>query len=394
MNARCASNSSSRRPLTRWVPQVPAFGTWDSPAQHQRRVPLLSFVFLIPLAVISPRALPQTPKSQAAPVTCATCHAGVAAHYANAPMRHAMEPQGANPQLAAHPSLTAQLGKYSYSVQTKDGQSTYTVTDGADTLALPIRWIFGQHSQTFVLEKDGRLYESLVTYFPRDNTLSITPGDWQITPHNLTEAMGRELPLWESRSCFDCHATGVVPGEKLAPEKLTPGLDCERCHEGAGQHRADAAQDNFKTLPKSLRRMDSEEISNFCGQCHRSWDTVVRNHWKGPAFVRFQPYRLANSKCFIGNDKRISCLACHDPHQPVNHDQSYYDAKCLACHGAARPVLAKTSATPPAPMYKPSPVAKSNCVSCHMPKVELPGGHAQFTDHQIRVVHPGEPYPD
>jgi hypothetical protein len=29
-----------------------------------------------------------------------------------------------------------------------------------------------------------------------------------------------------------------------------------------------------------------------------------------------------------------------------------------------------------------------------MPKVELPGGHAQFTDHFIRVVHAGEAYPD
>ena len=29
-----------------------------------------------------------------------------------------------------------------------------------------------------------------------------------------------------------------------------------------------------------------------------------------------------------------------------------------------------------------------------MPKVELPGGHALFTDHMIRIVHPGEAYPD
>lgn len=29
-----------------------------------------------------------------------------------------------------------------------------------------------------------------------------------------------------------------------------------------------------------------------------------------------------------------------------------------------------------------------------MPKVELPGGHAQFTDHNIRVVKAGEPYPE
>jgi hypothetical protein len=351
---------------------------------------LLTLLWLFVSCLFPSSAFSQAPKPAAAPITCAACHIGAATHYATAPMRHAMEPQGANPQLAAHPNLTAQLGKYSYSVQTKDGQSTYTVSDGADSMTLLIRWIFGQHSQTWVFEKDGHLYESLVSYYPRDNTLSTTPGDQKITPTNLTEAMGRELSLWESRSCFNCHATGVVPGEKMVLEKLTPGLDCERCHDGVRQHLADAVQDNFKTLPKSLRRMDGEEVSNFCGQCHRTWDAVVRNHWKGPAFVRFQPYRLGNSKCFIGNDKRISCLACHDPHQPVNHDQSYYDAKCLACHFVAK----STSATASSGKIKTCSVAKSNCVTCHMPKVELPGGHAQFTDHQIRIARVGDPYPN
>jgi hypothetical protein len=29
-----------------------------------------------------------------------------------------------------------------------------------------------------------------------------------------------------------------------------------------------------------------------------------------------------------------------------------------------------------------------------MPKVKLPNGFLELTDHQIRVVKPGEPYPD
>jgi hypothetical protein len=347
-----------------------------------------ALAFLLLAGSVNRLSFAQAATAVAAPVTCATCHVGVATHYSTAPMRHAMEPQGADPVLNSHPNLSAQIGGYSYSVQTKDGQSTYTVSDGTGSVTLPIRWIFGQHSQTWVFEKDGHLYESLVSYYPRDNTLATTPGDQKITPQNLSEAMGRELSMWESRSCFNCHATGVVPGEKMVLEKLTPGLECERCHAGSRQHMADAVHDNFKTLPKSLKKMDAEEVSNFCGQCHRTWDTVVRNHWHGPAFVRFQPYRLANSKCFIGNDKRISCLACHDPHQPVNRDQSYYDSKCLSCHTAPKGAVAASSP------IKVCSVAKSNCVSCHMPKVELPGGHAQFTDHQIRIARAGDPYPN
>jgi hypothetical protein len=149
----------------------------------------------------------------------------------------------------------------------------------------------------------------------------------------------------------------------------------------------DAAHDDFKTLPKSLKKMDAEQVADFCGQCHRTWDTVMRNKWHGPAFVRFQPYRLENSKCFIGNDPRISCLACHNPHQPVNRNSASYDGKCLACHAEG-----KTSVT--ASEVKTCPVANANCTSCHMPKVELSGGHAQFTDHYIRVVKAGDTYPE
>jgi hypothetical protein len=29
-----------------------------------------------------------------------------------------------------------------------------------------------------------------------------------------------------------------------------------------------------------------------------------------------------------------------------------------------------------------------------MPKIELPGAHRQFTDHQIRIVRAGERYPE
>ena len=302
-------------------------------------------------------------------------------------MRHALESPGDDPVLDTHPKLSVQQGPYTYTVQTKDGQSTYTVADGTDSMTLPIHWMFGQHSQTWVLEKDGNLYEGLVSYFPRENGLATTPGDGKITPHTLTEAMGRKLSTWEVLQCFNCHATNATAGAKLTLDKLSPGLGCERCHVGAEQHRSDAKRDNFTTLPKPLKTMDAQDAANFCGQCHRTWDTVMRNGWKGTVDVRFQPYRLENSKCFTGTDQRISCLACHNPHQPVNHDVAVYDAKCLACHARAKTAAASS-------LIKGCPVAKANFVGCHMPKVELPGGHALFTDHMIRIVRAGEPYPD
>lgn len=73
----------------------------------------------------------------------------------------------------------------------------------------------------------------------------------------------------------------------------------------------------------------------------------------------------------------------------------FYDSKCLACHqptagreGGARPA-AKGAENPAAP----HPAGTKQCATCHMPKVELPGAHFQFTDHRIRIVKPGEAYP-
>jgi hypothetical protein len=140
-----------------------------------------------------------------------------------------------------------------------------------------------------------------------------------------------------------------------------------------------------------LKNYSAEQLSSFCGQCHRSWETVIRNGIRGEANVRFQPYRLENSKCFDGADARISCIACHNPHEDVVRNADFYDSKCLACHQAGGSSKTVSGATAPA-----CPVSNSKCVTCHMPKVNVnsPAGLLPFTDHQIRIVKPGAPYPD
>ena len=105
--------------------------------------------------------------------------------------------------------------------------------------------------------------------------------------------------------------------------------------------------------------------------------------------VRMQPYRLTNSKCFDGLDARLSCVTCHDPHQHGMPSTEIVDGKCLACHSAGTSVTAVEHEQP-----KLCPVGKNNCASCHMPKVPLMDGNIAFTDHEIRIVHPGAKYPD
>ena len=317
---------------------------------------------------------------------CGGCHRGQAMQ-PETPMGNALEPAHANPVLDAHPRLTYHMGAYTWTVETRNGASTYTVTDGVRTLSLPIEWAFGAGAQTWVFEQNGKFYESLVSYYPSETGLGITTGDEQLTPHTVEEAMGRELTSMDTKLCFACHASNAVTAHRLTLNTLHPGVTCAHCHQGSLDHAADAAVADFSTSPPSLKEMSSESISDFCGQCHRSWETVVRNGWRGVSDVRFQPYRLANSRCFNGTDARISCIACHDPHRDLVRDDLWYDSKCLACHApAARPTSTGKA--------KSCPVSTSKCVSCHMPKTSLPGGHLKFTDHEIRIVRPGEKYPD
>lgn len=333
--------------------------------------------------------------------TCASCHASQARTQPLTPMGRALEIPASNSTLKDHPDLNFHRGDYTYRVQTAGGKSTYTVSDGQQTISLPVKWSMGVGGQTWVLEQKGKLYESLVSFYPAISGLDITTGDEIVKPATLQEAMGRELSSEDSKACFGCHASNAVVDGNLNLATLKPGISCEHCHEGALLHANDAEQGSFDTAPPKLKDLSSEHISDFCGKCHRTWEVVVRNHWRGPVNARFPAYRIANSRCFNGADPRISCIACHDPHQDVAREKTAYDSKCLACHAPALSVEVSPASGAKlvgASLERPKvcPVAKSECVSCHMPKVVFPGGggHLTFTDHDIRVVKAGESYPN
>jgi hypothetical protein len=213
-----------------------------------------------------------------------------------------------------------------------------------------------------------------------------------LAPRTLEEAVGRELSASETRQCFGCHASNAFSDGQLKLSALQPGITCEHCHAGSTAHLLDTFQGFFDSAPRSLKKLSSEEILDSCGQCHRTWETVVRKGTLGVANVRFQPYRLENSKCFDGADPRINCIVCHDPHKEVVKDASTYDATCLACHAAkgSEQIVSEQ------PRSKSCPVATAKCTSCHMPKVEVnsPAGLITFTDHTIRRGLHGEPYPN
>jgi hypothetical protein len=317
--------------------------------------------------------------------SCASCHAAESKQHPDTSMAHAAETVAECSVLRTHPLMKTSLGRYSYIIERKGSESFYTVTDGADTMTVPIRYALGLGAagQTYVFEKDGKLFESFVSYYKALDGLDITIGDQPLHPSSLGDAAGRLLGVHEVVLCFGCHTTDSIHNGRLVQESLIPGIQCEGCHGPSADHVAGIKSGDPKLAAmKKLGNMSAEESAQFCGQCHRTWDYVATHGPFNAGNVRFQPYRLTISKCFDVDDARISCTTCHDPHRNVEITTAQYDAKCQACHAGGK-VGAKICK-----------VATKDCTGCHMPKIELPGSHHRFTDHDIRIVAKNGVYPE
>ena len=337
---------------------------------------------------------------------CASCHPEKSRWQSHTAMGHALRIAAESDVLRTHPRMNFRAGPYSYEIVSDGQQNAYRVSDGKETIREPILYAFGNAhvAQTYVYRRNGKLYEARVSYYTAINGLDWTIGDLLNPPPSLEEAAGRDISGDEARNCFSCHGTAAVSNAKLQLDRLIPGVTCETCHGPGGSHAAVMLLAPGESLyifnPKKL---DAETLSQeFCGACHRGVDTVaMMPDLGGINNVRFQPYRLFNSRGHDPKDARLACTACHNPHEDLKPGAAVYDSNCTACHaprGAQQATEQKNIRTPGKPAAvsstaKSCPVASERCVSCHMPKVELPGAHFKFTDHRIRIARPGEAYP-
>jgi Cytochrome c554 and c-prime len=205
--------------------------------------------------------------------------------------------------------------------------------------------------------------------------------------------MGRRLDPGEASRCFACHNTASSTAGQFDPEHLIPGVTCEACHGPGASHvlaMKKGRSGGGSTLILNPAKLAPVDSVDFCGACHHTWADVVMEEGRGVNTVRFQPYRLELSRCW-GNkgNTGITCLTCHDPHQPLARDPASYDNRCLGCHLATKGSKAASDHRAAA-----CPQGTKDCVTCHMPKYEVPGTHAKFTEHWIRVARSDGLYPD
>ena len=321
------------------------------------------------------------------PESCVECHPSEAAMQQTTPMAKACALATDSKALATHEHLGFRLGSYVYDLTRSGGRSVLSVGDGTRSVSAVLGWAFGEGEvgETYVFVRGGTFYEGRLSYFPVLQALDITPGQQRSIPSDIDRALGRPLEAEETRLCFGCHNTASSTAGRFDPSDLILGVTCEACHGPGARHvaamKAGRTAEGLAHVlnPAKLHPVDS---ADFCGACHRTWADVMESGMEGVATIRFQPYRLELSRCWEkGDDPRITCIACHDPHRPLTRDLSSYDNLCLRCHLATEGSK-RTSDHP----GSACPRSTKDCVTCHMPKYEVPGTHTKFTDHRISIV--------
>lgn len=326
------------------------------------------------------------------PAKCAKCHADIAETQNPSAMMLTASLAADSGHLQAN-ALEYRLGPYLYRASVKGGIAHYSVSNGRQTIAGPLSWSFGiRMGQSYFFDYKGRTYLVPLTYYPERKSFGFTVDQPHSVPTSLPKAIGRVLSNEQIRGCFDCHTTASTTSEHFDPNQSIPGVTCEACHGPGANHLAAVAAGLTAqgiTMILNPQQFNPVKAIDFCGACHRTWWDVVLDNGTGKQALRFQPYRIENSRCWGKGDRRITCVACHDPHKPLVREAGAYDDRCLSCHLNSRD--AKPAADHPGAAC---PTATKNCVTCHMPQLEIAEVPVKFTDHQIRIVRPGEPIPD
>lgn len=246
-------------------------------------------------------------------------------------------------------------------------------SDDENFMDIPVEWAFGSGEQavTFVSRVDEDWYlEHYYSYYTALGSLAPTPGQDGIQPKTLPEAVGLLYKTLDPNvgivGCFECHSTG--PLSVSARRELQPaerGVRCESCHGPGSLH----VETTGRAALQNPRRLSAAELNKFCGRCHRPpAGEGVAIDWNYAWNVRHQPVYFSQSACFRKSKGVLSCLTCHDPHQPLRkNDASYYNQRCVSCHAVTK---------------------GGNCIDCHMPRV-APQPPLRFSNHWIGVYKDG-----
>jgi hypothetical protein len=264
----------------------------------------------------------------------------------------------------------------------------------------------GSRGVAYLTERDGRLFQSPISWYSQKQRWDLSPGYEQ---HNFHF----DRPI-ESQ-CLFCHANRPEPVEWTVNRyeepifRLGEAIGCERCHGPGELHtRGQDLVDGRDLTIVNPRHLEASLRAAVCEQCHLLGDQRIGRPGRdefdfrpGLPMIDFcavygrvsqtglkavgQVEQMKASRCFRASEGRFGCTSCHDPHQVPKalEKTAYFRQRCLNCHEEK-----------PCTLPAPARLAASrddSCIECHMPKTKSTEiVHISTTDHRVLRVPSGE----
>ncbi len=328
--------------------------------------------------------------------SCRRCHAPTYERWAKTRMANVVRDPKVHPDAVlpdfskADPLLTFKLDEVALVYGSKWKQRYFTRI-GNDYYPFPAQW-----------DVTNRVWRA---YFVQPNT------DWWV-PFYPADNMKRPTgPL-----CDGCHSVNYDVKTKAVTEW---NVGCERCHGPGSEHARQPRVTNIINPAK----LDFVRASDTCIQCHSQGKPVTNpiegQHYDWPVgfhqggqlqdFWRLEEHTpgetsfthfadgTAHKNRMQGNDfvqslmyrRGVTCFSCHDPHGTPHSADLIKPARdlCLTCHSPMSPNGPRAMTIEQHTHHAPGS-AGSDCVACHMPKMEQTIANVNVRSHTFRFIPP------
>jgi len=328
-------------------------------------------------------------------LTCEKCHAQIYASWKKTPMANVVRDPKEHPE-AIIPDLTKDpIAKFIKDqvafVYGSIWKQRYFTKIGDDYFPEPAQWDIPNHAWRPYFVKNGTDWWE--PFYPADNMKRPTG------------------PL-----CDGCHSVNYNIHTRQVAEW---NVGCERCH-GPGSEHVDHPERGNVLNPAHL---DYVGANDSCIQCHSQgrprtspiegayydWPVgynvglklqdfwTLEDHSLGQLSFTHFPDGTAHKNRMQGNDfvqsvmyrRGVTCFSCHDAHGTGNYAQlrKLADTLCLDCHGPLSPNGPRTATLEEHTHHRDGSPG-SQCIACHMPKIETTLGDVKVRAHTFAFITP------
>jgi len=326
---------------------------------------------------------------------CESCHAEIYARWKKTPMANVVRDPHEHPEAIIPDLATNTVARFSKDqvafVYGSAWKQRYFEKAGDDYFPLPVQWDITN--------------KKWLPYFVKPGT------DWWeplYPPDNMKRPTGP--------TCDGCHSVDYNIHTKQVAEW---NVGCEKCHGPGSEHVAHPTRNN--TLNPA--HMDYVSASDTCISCHSQgrprnnpmegkyfdWPVGYRvglnlsdfwqleEHKLGEQTFTHFPEGTAHKNRMQGNDfvqsvmyrRGVTCFSCHDVHGTDNYAQLRKPAYklCLDCHAPMSANGPRTATIEKHTHHKEASPG-SQCIACHMPKIETTVANVNVRAHTFRFISP------